>query len=414
MKVIKEKREIQLESDWFVTQNPDFESPLSTNYKELEQATFSKFPWTQLPLQQRGIASLKEFLAKLLCRQIRIAFPEMQKTIRGLLAEQEDKLLQLGPERPDDQRLQYLLHVVRDYNNLAQQALTSPENLPSPAMKLRGLTRTGTDRFSAEIKSRGQLHSFLDIGQATPETLLGDPLYTEIRQQIAENRGEELIGMMNPAIVKSLFKKQASRWETLGEIHLNWLISQTYNAAITILKYVCAKKGVSADSQMELEDFLLRFKNEAGGRTIQTLKRFCLDVSTNPLYTNNDSFIQKVKAAQQQRFGAALGRYRATNPPDPYIASLVQDPDPKMRQKVLQLIENEYANWVVVDLNNVGALFEEMHPSGVQNKEDEVHDLLKAYYEVRKHHVLRTYTQNITCTSSSSFFKLLSVSPLTD
>lgn len=32
-------------------------------------------------------------------------------------------------------------------------------------------------------------------------------------------------------------------------------------------------------------------------------------------------------------------------------------------------------------MNEIGDLLEEMHPRGAQNTEDEIHDLLKAYYE---------------------------------
>lgn len=383
-----------------MVQNPDFEVALPSNYKEEEEATFRKLPWSQLPSHQQGIASLKEFLAKLLCRQIRVAFPEMQKTIGERLAAQEEKLRRLGDERPDrQQRLQYLMHVVREYNYLAQQALASPESLPLPAMKLRGLARTKTDKFSEVIKSRGEFHPFLNIEAIAPATSLDNPLYREIRVQMGENRGAELIGMMNPSILKPLFRNQSSQWEPLGEAHLNWLISQTFEVAMTVLNYVCEKNGVSTKSQDELEGLVLKFKDESGFRTIQALKKFCRDASINPLYTNNDSFIHKVKYAQKERFRAALERYRNTHPPAKYIELLSTTKDPNERLKEVRTLEPTIRNWAVVDLEDFDALFEQMHPSGVQNKEDEIHDLLKAYYEVRKFHVLTPYHRNIMASS---------------
>ena len=42
---------------------------------------------------------------------------------------------------------------------------------------------------------------------------------------------------------------------------------------------------------------------------------------------------------------------------------------------------SELQNWIIIDPNNVSNLFEEIHPRTTRNAEDEIHDLLKAYYE---------------------------------
>lgn len=39
-------------------------------------------------------------------------------------------------------------------------------------------------------------------------------------------------------------------------------------------------------------------------------------------------------------------------------------------------------DWVVIDGHRLEQLFDEVHPRATRNTEDEIHDLLKAYYEV--------------------------------
>lgn len=428
--VIKERKEIQLELGWFVVHNPDFEDPVSSNYRKAEEITLSKAPWLKLEPERRGIAVLKEFLAKLLCKQIRVAFPEMQKTIRAMLAAQEEKLARLGKPRQEPQeRFQYLMNIVREYNHLAQQALTSPENLPSADMKLRGFERMATDEFAEDIKNDGHYHPFLSIGENSNSESTGNPLYKEIRIQIYENRGEELSGMMNPAVVKPLFKKQTSKWVYFGEEYLNTLISETFDVAMRILSHMCEENGVSTNTKVELEEFILKFRQEAGSRAIQKLKDFYHESITNPLHTNNETFVLKVKKAQRLRFKAALERYQKTHPAVNFLQSFGSNTDLKERSgeatqpsngfgapsnlafsfgapggfgassgfgaPKLNATSNPTAHLVIVDLNNITDLFDQLHPSGVQNKEDEIHDLLKAYYEVAREDYLFYVTHRI-------------------
>lgn len=118
---------------------------------------------------------LKKFLANILCRRIREAFPDMRRNITTLLTAEKHKLAQLGDPRPGaHQRRQYLNKVVRNYHELAQQALKSPEELPSSAMKLRGMVYHAAEAFAAEMRTSGNLYEFVDIEETekNPRQLL--------------------------------------------------------------------------------------------------------------------------------------------------------------------------------------------------------------------------------------------------
>jgi hypothetical protein len=203
-------------------------------------------------------------------------------------------------------------------------------------------------------------------------------LYHEIRTEIYSNQGEELTGMSNPAVLKPLFRKQTSKWQRLGQDHLESIVRMSQEVAMEILDEVCKTLSVPIRTKNELEDVISGFKNEAEREATGRLRTFCQEITTFPLQTSNKLFLEKVTEAQHARFRGALERYRKTNPPDKFLLSLMVSSDPAN----LETIPQVFGSWAIVDLNNINDLFDQMHPRGVQNTEDEIHDLLKAYYEV--------------------------------
>lgn len=361
--------------------NPDFEEPSPSNEKDAEQFNFNRFPWSELPQDRCGVSVLKDFLGKLLCRQIRSAFPGMQDTISEMLVSEEDKLQRLGEPRNDrQQRLQYIMHVVREYNSLAHHALSSPASLPLPSMKLRGQERKAAEAFKENIETKGSFYQFLsarDTGTATHD----HHLYRDIKTQIVENRGEELPGLFNPTIVRPLFKKQICHWEQLGKEHLTDVVSMTFTVAMTILEYVFEGNNVPVQTRNELKAIVSNFRAEAGRRAIEKLTKFCYDASTNPLYTDNDAFHISVKESRKRRFVDALVVYHKQFPPGACLRELGDDRD-----------ANHLSNSIIVNAGNpnyVDSLFQLIHPSEEQNMANEIHDLLSSYYKVSKPQSLR-------------------------
>lgn len=203
-------------------------------------------------------------------------------------------------------------------------------------------------------------------------------MYKEIRNQIRTNKGQELPGMSNPAVLKPLFRKQTSKWQKLGQDHLESIVKMSEKVAMKILAEVCKHLSAPALTRNDLEDAISSFKDHAEKQATETLQKFCRDITDFPLQTSNKLFLEKVTEAQHARFRGALERYRKTNPPDNFLLKLMVSTDPGN----LKTIPQVFGSWAIVDLNNINDLFDQMHPRGVQNTEDEIHDLLKAYYEV--------------------------------
>ncbi|KFX86692.1 hypothetical protein V490_08938 [Pseudogymnoascus sp. VKM F-3557] len=406
VEIVKENKQVPLQSGWFVVQNKKLNAPSSFDREEAESATLSKGLWATIPNRQRGTAALKKFLAYSLCKRIREVFPSMKLRIMHLLAEQRKVLARLGDERPTrNEQHKYLREIARRYQLLAYHALNSPEELPSDEMKLRGLTRTAAELFADTVKTEGHLHSFqnieapedISVGRSLPQKVANipakraDTLYNEIRRQIKNNRGVELHGMTNPKVLKPLFNMQTSKWEELGSSYLTGVISTSAHVAVQILSYVLKELGASENTASELKNIIVGFEYQARGMVFQKLHSYIHDKSKFPLQTNDESFGEKVKKAQQLRFKAALLRYQRNHHPEKFLLSLLPDNNPSGLEGAVPC----YHSWAIVDVNEISDLLKEMHPRGAQNTEDEIHDLLKAYYEVARQEYITYITKEI-------------------
>jgi len=147
-----------------VVQNRGLDPASRLDREKVEKTTLSKRPWVDIPEQQRGTAKLKLFLANILSRRIREAFPEMHRNISKLLTAEKQRLVQLGKARRTlAQKKEYISSLVVRYQELAHFALKSPEELVSDKMKLRGIAYRATEIFAEEMRRNGNLYEFLEI-----------------------------------------------------------------------------------------------------------------------------------------------------------------------------------------------------------------------------------------------------------
>ncbi|TVY46890.1 Dynamin-A [Lachnellula occidentalis] len=226
----------------------------------------------------------------------------------------------------------------------------------------------------------------------TPTETKRSPLYIEIRAQINTNRGEELPGMLNPAVLKPLLRKQTSKWQALGQEYLERLVTMTTNVALKIFEEACNNAGTTERTRAGLQERLLTLAEDSRKEVLQKLRSLCEKNANMALQTDTDDFLRKVRQAQMMRFINALQRYKTSNPSSNFVRSLNKD------GSALATGPESYENWAVVDEKSIGSLFNEIHYAGDrrENVEDEIHDLLKAYYELALRNFIYDVRHNIT------------------
>jgi hypothetical protein len=154
-------------------------------------------------------------------------------------------------------------------------------------------------------------------------------------------------------------------------------VKTSKKVALLILDHVCTEFAVPDHTRSELKNSIDEFEAQARTCAVAKLHEFCHKNSTFLLATTDETFKNKVKQAQRDRFTAALTRYRLENPPETFVPAYIDNEEPKLLPKIQQLL----ADWVIIDTASLDNLFEQIHPRATRNTEDEIHDLLKAYYE---------------------------------
>ena len=258
-------------------------------------------------------------------------------------------------------------------------SIFSPASTALPAPSIFGNTGSGLGQGSGSFNTPVQpSKSGLSPSQYVDKSdNLDADIYRWIRKEIKDNRGNELQGTLNPDVLPMLFHQQASKWGTIAHDHFIAVVGCSSKVLSGILaSVVCA--------QITRNKVWPRIKASIDKATISKtalLEDRFREITSRHLQTSNPAFEEKVAQARLLRFQAALDRYRISKKdkdPQPAFGSS-QDPGPRF----------------TVDIRDTAALFAELHMSNSRNLENEIHDTLKAYYEIARDDFIEFVTQHI-------------------
>ncbi|KAI8283814.1 hypothetical protein K4K60_002401 [Colletotrichum sp. SAR11_57] len=152
-----------MQDGWFVVRNRSAKDGDDFNLQEAERQLFDQPPWNNIDPSRRGSQMLKKHLGNLLCARIRDNFPTIRDTISRLLSEAEGSRQSLGDPRPTHNlRQQYLRDVLQRYGEIADKALYYPGFLDDEMMRVRAMTRSANEEFTQAMKDRGHAYNFQD------------------------------------------------------------------------------------------------------------------------------------------------------------------------------------------------------------------------------------------------------------
>lgn len=204
-------------------------------------------------------------------------------------------------------------------------------------------------------------------------------IYQWIRNEVKASRGTELQGTLNPDVLPVLFHKQAANWRAMSEAH--FLRVQTM--IISVTEKLLEKTVGDKHTRTLIRNRIHQANQKATSRRLNLLSERLNDILTKHLQTNNQAFEQKVSETRLLRFQGALERYRSSRKAQP--ASLFAS------SASATTSDTQFT----IDMRDTAALFTELHMSNSQNLEDEIHDTLKAYYEIALNDFVEFVTQHI-------------------
>ncbi|KXH46427.1 vacuolar sorting protein VPS1 [Colletotrichum salicis] len=399
-----------MKDGWFVVRNRSDADGEEFNFKEAERILFSCSPWDRIPENRRGSVQLQKYLGNLLCAQIRGNFPVIQESVRRLLSDAKDSRKSLGEPRPSHSlRQQYIRDVVEKYHAMATKTLKSPGSLAKDSLRVRGLVRRANESFSSQMLARGHTYTFEDHG-VDPMTQLSDTITSfsppcpqpptgqeqtttppttppkkrhgltpqlhtepqptrvpsfvdEIREQLHIWQTTELPGMVNTEVIKILYKKQSEQWQRIAEQHIENIADDVETASNWILEDVCSPENCSKILYEELARTLTHFQQEAKQKALRELKDHCRRERESHLQTTDARFHERLQTLRTVRLLRAIGS------------------SPALQQRL--------------DLTSSKALFHQFHHSSEGNMVNDVHDVVKVYYELSLEAFIRYITNDI-------------------
>ena len=287
----------------------------------------------------------------------------------------------------------------------AAQAATTP---------LFGRVIDSKEHPTKPIPSFGSSSLFPTATQAASQPIIfsqrSSDIYQWIRDEIKTSRGTELQGTLNPDILPILFHRQVQKWLGLSQRHFQGVTESSSTAIYHLLATVCMDSSMHAKITTRINQINEHHGKECG---LHKLSRRMSDILSGHLQTNNPAFEQKVNHARKLRFQSALERYRISRVQSAAIptpstngqsngfgahASTGGSFAPSSAPKATNVNTSGFGsasttptnaspaneNQLVIDMRDTEALFAELHFSSGQNLENEVHDTLKAYYEIAR------------------------------
>ncbi|KAK1450438.1 vacuolar sorting protein VPS1 [Colletotrichum melonis] len=402
-----------MKDGWFVVRNRSDADDEELDFKEAERKLFSRSPWDRIPETRRGSVQLQKYLGNLLCAQIRGNFPAIQESVRKLLSDAKDSRKSLGePRSSHSLRQQYIRDVVEKYHTVATKTLKSPGSLTKDSLRVRGLVRRANESFTAQMLARGHTHTFEDHGvdpiaqlsdtitlwsnpqpatvptptgheqvttpPATPPTKRHAPpsqqpiktqsvhaasFVDEIREQLHIWQTTELPGMVNTEVIQILYKAQSEKWQQIAEHHIENIADDVERASNSILEDVCSPNNCSKTLYEELARALTHFQQEAKQKALRELKEHCRREREAHLQTTDARFHERLQALRTVRLLKAIGA--------------------------------SFASFEVLDLSSSRTLFHQLHHSIEGNMVNDVHDVVKVYYELSLEAFIRYTTNDI-------------------
>lgn len=405
--VLGNKRALNL--GYFLVRNRGADGPPDEDLDKF----FRRNPWNELPADRVGIAALKAQLIVLLHDLSEREFPKLIRDVNEKIKAGKRELDNLGPPRQDErEQRSFLSHIARDFQDRARAALaadyTADRAFDQDVLRLITHVVNITDVFSADFQDSGHSRHFQEIGQSTcpppvevdgdspaifehdqysvddvTEALRGmileaklDDITPQERQELGDilihpqpkakpagqvtkwisevyqkSRGLDL-GTFNPHLTCMAFAEQSQKWEQMTNVYMCRIIISVHRFIAAALRSICSEAQVfSALWSAILPNLEKRYQ--------MAMKQASLLVEVEQRkkpYTLNRQFNQARSKTHGQRLTELLR--------------------PKARMDTKQYGEVQY----MVNLDDIAAASEAK--SNVEQMQEEIHDILYAYYNL--------------------------------
>ena len=277
------------EGMWHVLRNrSDKESGFSDDQRDdAESALLRKGIWARVPSRDKGIASLREKLSKVLYEHIKQTLPGVVENIETSIESRRKRLEKLGERRTTPKEIRtYLERIATQFSSLAANATEGnywdseffgeiDSDSGSAFRKLRACIRDMHRGFAEYISSRGAQWSIewgpalKEIGAAAevdtldsqggiveeyarihvPRKITEAELRRMIEAWAAANIGRQFPGSPDDRLSLKVFEEQAKPWKLIAAHHIELVIGTTRAFVESLIVHVT---GADVDTRNSL------------------------------------------------------------------------------------------------------------------------------------------------------------------
>ncbi|RAR10057.1 P-loop containing nucleoside triphosphate hydrolase protein [Stemphylium lycopersici] len=216
VKLAKNER-IWLKHQWHVVRNRDFTIQDSSPEvrDEAERKFFANGIWSSIPSENLGIVSLRVKLSRVLLEHISKELPSLVTAVQDAIATTKAGLRALGTARDTvQQQRNYLTGHAEKFQALTNDAL---QGIYSDTF----FSLSSPDE-AAHTRLRTEVHN-LNIAEFPEPTVVirEDFLESQIGKHVMQSRTSGLPSLVNPSVIRDVFRDQSKNWRQLAEYHLD-------------------------------------------------------------------------------------------------------------------------------------------------------------------------------------------------
>lgn len=383
--------------------------------RHAKEAEFlAEAPWSVLSKDRVGVPALKTYLADILYDHVLKEFPHLVNEIRTKVSETRLHVIALGESRttPSEQR-HFLTRIANQYqinNTDALRGTYSSTLKAKDPQKLRMHIAVENAELASTMHAEGHTYTFKSIEDMQDETEEGaaedtqmkmnedengegyndddlgsdlggralgsdvasnddqdeadehDDIYRWIETEYQTSRGAELPGTVNPAVLESLFRQQASSWGKIAEDYLKVVNAIVLQHIKRSFQHLITDEAIRHKVYQRTKRIVV----ETQASALAQLGRILMDDFGGILQTTNNYFAENLANNRHDRLLLRLKKYL-----DPAAKTGINGP-------------------VHVGIN-LEAMTKHAHLSNDQSAVYDIHDVLKAYYKV----ALKQFVDNV-------------------
>lgn len=311
----------QFKLGWNVLRNRDYKTRNSSieERDKVEDLFFQGDDWKGVPKDRLGIKALRKRLSEILFTQILNELSHLMQDVHDGITTCEQRLKSLGASRQtlEEQRT-YLSQISERFARLMQASIDgtysaaffgSSDTIEGCNKRLRAVVQNILSEFAQTMRLKGHkvtlvdyMPSSEDLEPQGPTPSNRDEFLRYVEGRLRCNRGTELPGIFNPAIIGDLFRDQAEPWSGILQDAQTILIKATETTIGLLLEHVANPVTARAIQLYIVEPNMRTISDALAEKTNEILHPHLRGFPQ----TFNDSFIDNIQEKRRGETRQAL------------------------------------------------------------------------------------------------------------